>query len=125
MAQVSGTVVPRRRVILVRRVQALLAVVALLAAAGVGVATAASKTRTVKVTDRAYEPRKLTVRSGTKVVWSFNGSLPHNVEVTRGPELFSSSIYKKGTFSRRMRKRGTYRIVCTLHTYMTMRVVVR
>jgi plastocyanin len=93
--------------------------------AGVTVAGAASKTRTVKVTDSVYTPRKLTVRSGTKVVWSFNGALPHNVEVTRGPELFSSRIIKKGTFARRLRARGTYRIVCTLHTYMTMKVIVK
>lgn len=95
------------------------------AGAGVAVAGAASKTRTVNVTDSVYTPRKLTVRSGTKVVWRFNGSLPHNVEVTRGPELFSSSIFKKGQFARRLRARGTYKIVCTLHTNMTMKVIVR
>lgn len=112
---------------LVRRVHVLLAVTAVATgtAAGVSAAGAASKTRTVKVTDDGYSPRKMTVRSGTKVVWSFSGSLPHNVEVTRGPELFSSTIVKKGTFSRRLRRRGTYRIVCSLHTYMTQKVIVR
>ncbi len=109
------------------RVQALLAAIAVAgaAAAGVSVAGAASKTRTVKVTDSVYTPKRLTVKSGTKVIWSFDGKLPHNVEVTRGPELFSSRIIKKGTFARRLRARGTYRIVCTLHTYMTMKVIVR
>jgi plastocyanin len=90
-----------------------------------GPAVDAASTRTVQVRDSVYSPRVLKVRSGTKVVWNFNGSLPHNVEVTRGPELFSSSIVRRGTFAHRMRERGTYRIVCTLHTNMTMKVVVR
>jgi plastocyanin len=109
----------------IRRVHVLLAGVAVAAGTGVTVAGAASKTRTVKVTDSVYTPRKLTVPSGTRVVWRFDGALPHNVEVTRGPELFSSSIFKKGTFTRRLRERGTYKIVCTLHTNMTMKVIVR
>lgn len=113
--------------ILVRRVHALLAAIAIAAAAGtsITIASAATKTRTVRVTDSVYRPGTLTVRSGTKVIWRFNGKLPHNVEVTRGPELFSSSIFTRGTFARRMRERGTYRIVCTLHTRMRMKVIVR
>jgi plastocyanin len=109
---------------LVRRVQVLLAVSGVVVAVA-GVAGAASRTRTVKVTDSVYTPRKLTVRSGTKVVWRFDGKLPHNVEVARGPDLFTSSIYTKGTFARRLRARGTYRIVCTLHQNMTMKVIVK
>jgi len=99
--------------------------VAVAAAAACAGAAGAASTRTVKVRDSVYTPRKVVVRKGTKVVWSFRGQLPHNVEVTSGPELFSSSILKQGTFAHRMRKRGTYRIVCTLHTTMTMKVIVR
>lgn len=101
-------------------------VVAVVAATAVqlGAASAAS-TRTVKVRDSVYSPRKLTVTKGTKVVWSFQGNLPHNVEVSSGPELFSSTIVRQGTFARRLRARGTYRIVCTLHTNMKMKVIVR
>jgi plastocyanin len=104
----------------------LLCIVSAVVAAGtIGAAQGASRTRTVKVRDSVYTPKKLTVPSGTKVVWDFDGQLPHNVEVSRGPELFSSAIVKHGTFSHRMRKRGTYRIVCTLHQNMTMKVIVK
>jgi plastocyanin len=107
-----------------RRVAAALIVVAA-CGAGVGVAGAAS-TRTVKVTDNVYSPKRLTVKKGTKVVWSFRGAIPHNVDVASGPELFSSRILKSGTFAKRLTRRGTYRIVCTLHEAdMTMKVVVR
>lgn len=103
---------------------AALAVVA--AAASVGVADAKAPTRTVKVTDNVYTPKRLTVKRGTKVVWSFRGNIPHNVDVSSGPELFSSRIVKSGTFAKRLTRRGTYRIVCTLHEAdMTMKVVVR
>ncbi len=108
----------------VRRTSAGVVVVAVLAVSGAG-AFASSKTRTVRATDSVYTPKKLTVKSGTKVVWRFDGNLPHNVEVDRGPELFSSSITRKGTFTHRMKARGTYKIVCTLHTNMTMKVIVK
>jgi plastocyanin len=108
-----------------RAALALMLVVAVAAATVVAGASAAAKTRTVKATDSVYTPRKLTVRSGTTVVWDFNGSLPHNVEVTSGPELFSSSIVKRGTFTHKLRKRGTYKIVCSLHQNMTMKVIVK
>ena len=81
-----------------------LTLVAATAAVGAAGAGAASKTRTVQVRDSIYTPRKLTVGKGTTVVWNFDGSLPHNVEVTSGPELFSSSIFKHGTFKRKLRK---------------------
>lgn len=108
-----------------RRVLAMGVLACVAGAVTTGVGDAASS-RTVKVRDSFYSPKRLEVRSGTKVVWRFGGQLPHNVEVTRGPELFSSSIKKDGTFARTLRKRGTYKVVCTLHeATMTMKVVVR
>lgn len=108
-----------------RRVAAALLVMTAVTAS-VGVADAAAPTRTVKITDNVYSPKRLTVARGTKIVWSFRGNIPHNVDVSSGPELFSSRIQKSGTFARRLTRRGTYRIVCTLHEAdMTMKVVVR
>src|SRR5262245_25558737 len=86
-----------------------MAVVVAVAAVGIvdaGGAGAAPRTRTVDVVDSVYKPRRIRVRSGTKVVWRFDGTLPHNVEVFSGPELFSSTIMRKGTFARRFRARG-------------------
>ena len=52
---------------------------------------------------------------GTTVTWRWRGSAPHNVTVTRGPQRFRSATKTSGSFSRRIRKRGPYTIVCTIH----------
>ena len=57
----------------------------------------------------------VSVDRGTTVTWRWHGSAPHNVVVTRGPKKFRSRTKTSGRFSRRMRKRGTYTIVCTIH----------
>jgi plastocyanin len=47
------------------------------------------------------------------------------VVVQRGPATFQSKLKRSGSFSRKMRKRGTYKIVCSIHApdmAMTLRV---
>jgi hypothetical protein len=41
--------------------------------------------------------------------------------VTSGPRRFRSRTQARGTFARRLRARGTYRIICTVHG-QTMRI---
>ena len=43
------------------------------------------------------------------------GVAPHDVTVTRGPRKFHSKTQTKGTYSKKLRKRGTYRYICTVH----------
>ena len=62
------------------------------------------------------------VRRSTRVVWHFHGSRPHNVTVVRGPMRFASKTMTSGTYARRLTRRGTYSIVCTLHSGMAMRL---
>ena len=80
---------------------------------------ALAATRSVKVADD-YFVRKgsvptVTVKKGTKVTWRFSGRDMHNVAVTKGPVKFRSSFKSSGTYSKRVRRTGTYTIVCTIH----------
>jgi plastocyanin len=76
---------------------------------------AAGAESVVRIVDDAFRPKKLTVSRGTKVVWRWTGEHAHNVTVDSGPVLFHSTTKRDGTFKRRMWRRGTYRIVCTIH----------
>lgn len=86
------------------------------------VAGAAGKTSppTVKLGDNFFQPTKLTVTAGTKVTWTWTGSNTHNVTVLSGPQKFRSTDQSSGSYSRRLTKVGTYRIVCTFHPGMVM-----
>ena len=94
-------------------------------------ATALAATKTVKVGDnwfvRASGTPTVTVKKGDTVRWTFVGEDAHNVSVAKGPVKFSSPIKESGTFKKRMTRRGTYTIVCTLHGKkdQSMRLVVK
>ena len=62
---------------------------------------------------------------GTTVKWNWRGTRPHNVLVRSGPVSFESVVKRSGSFRRKMRRKGTYRIVCSIHApdmAMTLRV---
>jgi plastocyanin len=103
----------------------LVLIVVLLAAA----APASAATRNVKIGDdyfvRAGSPPTVSVFKGTTVKWNWRGSRPHNVLVRSGPASFQSAVKRSGSFKRKMRRKGTYKIVCSIHApdmAMTLRV---
>ena len=81
-------------------------------------APAAAATRNVKVGDdyyvRAGSPPTVSVKKGTTVKWNWTGRRQHNVVVRRGPVSFQSKLQRSGSYSRRMRRVGTYKIVCSI-----------
>ena len=100
-----------------KKLLGLVAVLSLLAAA----IPAFAATRTVRVADDVFAPKSLTVRKGDVVRFSWQGRHPHNVVVTQGPERFRTSIKRAPyTYRKRITRRGTYRIVCTIHPAMRM-----
>ena len=115
-----------------RRLAGIFGVVALLLALGVGVAvtSAASEKRgskTVKVADDFYSPDSLTISKGTKVKFNWVGNHKHNVVKTKGPGgAFSSTATSADgvNFKHKFTKSGTYKIICTIHPEMTMKVKV-
>ena len=94
--------------------------------ATVAVATAAiavpamAATKTVKIGDiwfisKAKNHGTVKAKVGDTVKWTWVGDFPHNVTVSKGPVKFKSKTQKKGTFSRKITKAGTYTIICTIH----------
>jgi plastocyanin len=101
---------------------ALLAALALLGALAV---PALAATKTIALRDTFFSPKSVTVKKGTTVKWVWRGRLPHNVTVKKGPVKFHSRTTTKGSFSKKLTKRGTYRIVCTIHPGMNLTLKVK
>ena len=110
-----------------KRLIAVLAAVAVTAGAMMAI-PAFGATRSVSVRDNVFSPRTLNARSGDTVRWVWRGNAPHNVVATtrpRGVSAFRSTIKENGTYRKRLTRRGTYRIICTIHQpgmRMTIRV---
>jgi plastocyanin len=101
-------------------------VLAVLAAGGLALAiqpaqAAKTKKKTVKVEDYFFTPAKMTVKRNTVVVWKWpaGGGDSHDVYLKKGPKgvkRFRSEIFVADTtYRKKLKKRGTYRIICTLH----------
>jgi plastocyanin len=111
------------------RAALLLAGVALL----VGAAPAAAARKTVRIYDNYFLADSLRVKPGTVVVWRWPGADEagdvHDVKLRSGPKgvkkFHSEAAATDYTFRRKLKKTGRYRIVCTLHEEMTMRIRVR
>jgi plastocyanin len=95
---------------------------------GAAATPAVAATKTVKVGDDWFvKPGNgsATVSKGTTVKWTNVGKSPHTVKVKKGPQKFESNIIAKGkSYSKKVKKKGTYTIICTIHSgqKMTLRV---
>jgi plastocyanin len=57
----------------------------------------------------------VTVVKDTVVTWVWKGRALHNVKVFRGPVRFGSSSKKSGKYRKKLTKRGTYTLYCSVH----------
>jgi plastocyanin len=103
----------------------LLLIGALGAAALSAVPAVAATTRSVRVTDNVFSPRSLTANRGDTIRFRWTGKAPHNVVRTSGPAFTRIATRKRGTVSRRVSRRGTYRLTCTIHPGMNLVLRVR
>jgi plastocyanin len=111
------------------RAAVLLAGVALLLSA----APAQAATKIVRIGDNYFLPDTLRVARGTTIVWRWpdfdEAGDVHDVKLKSGPKgvkkFQSEAAATDYTFKRRVTVPGRYRIVCTLHEDMTMRIRVR
>ena len=92
-------------------------------------APAGAATKNVKIGDdyfvRAGNPPTVSVKKGTTVKWNWRGSRQHNVVVQSGPRSFQSALKRSGSFKRKMKRAGTYKLICSIHApdmAMTLRV---
>lgn len=86
-------------------------------AAGAVVAEAATRTVSWKI----GSIKTLTIKRNDIVKWVWADSKPHDV---RGPGL-RTSIKTRSRASKRFTRRGTFRYICTVHSNMRTKVVVR
>src|SRR5215213_10868917 len=90
---------------------------------------ALSKRKSIEVDDDYFvkegKPSTVTVKAGTKVEWEWEGENVHNVTVKKGPVKFHSKNKTSGSYTKTLKKKGTYKIVCTIHApdmRMTLKV---
>lgn len=70
-----------------------------------------------------FEPKEITVSAGTKVVWSHNDNVAHDVI---SPGLFKSQVMERGgEFNFTFDKAGEYAYYCSLHPSMTGKIIVK
>ena len=98
----------------------LLVLAVLVASGGLAVFSAAAPSATrVKVGDnffvRSSGVPTVTVSKGERVKWVWRGRAPHNVKAVAGPARFGSSTMTDGSYTKKLRKRGTYTIICSVH----------
>ncbi len=90
-------------------------------AAGSGRARAAAS-HTVVIRNYSYSPQTLRVRRGDSVTWQWrSGSVLHNVYGSR----LHSRTQARGSYTVRFTSAGTYSSYCSLHPFMTGKIVVR
>ena len=90
-------------------------------------APALSKHKSLEVDNNYFvkkgKPRTVTVHKGDTVEWEWEGMTnPHNVTVVKGPVKFHSKTITSGKFEKKLKKAGTYKIVCTIHRALGMKM---
>lgn len=102
-----------------RKTRLLLGVVVAVASLALATPAQTATTKSVKVGDNYFVRAKgvptVTVKHGTTVRWHFAGHSFHDVAVSSGPVKFKSKVMSSGSFSKRLTKKGTYKIYCTIH----------
>jgi plastocyanin len=83
------------------------------------VLAAPASAKRVKIGDdwyvRAGSAPTVRVAKGATVTWRWVGRDDHNVVVRKGPQRFRSPLKDSGKYRKRLRKRGTYKIICSIH----------
>jgi plastocyanin len=110
--------------------------VSLAAAVGTGLvheqsaiaAAAATAVAESVVTIHAYsfDPGKVAIPKGAKIVWINKDEDVHTIESQDGPEAFQSpALDSGGRFELLLRHAGTYHYICSVHPFMHGTIVVR
>jgi plastocyanin len=77
----------------------------------------------MKIDNFTFNPQQITVKAGTKVIWTNNDDIPHTVTSKTG--IFKSKpLDTDDKFSFTFTTPGTYSYFCALHPHMTGSIVV-
>lgn len=106
-----------------RKLPALITVVAV--AAALGAAVALARTKSVGMGDNYFFNGSVTIKKGDSVHWHWSKTQNlHNVVSKKGVR-FHSKTGHSGNFTYTFRKKGTFTIICTKHpSVMRMKVKV-
>ena len=86
----------------------------------------AAETREVGIDNYSFSPGDLIVPAGTTVTWVNHDETPHTVVAAGDPRAFrSGGLDTDDKFSFTFTKPGIYSYLCTVHPYMTGKVVVK
>jgi plastocyanin len=101
--------------------------VAVVATIGVSLATipAFAATKTISVRDNSFSPKSTTVKRNTVIRFTWRGSNPHNVISTSARKIKPIATRTSGSVSRKLTKKGTYRMLCSIHEGMTLKITVK
>jgi plastocyanin len=78
----------------------------------------------VSIVNFAFTPGEITIAPGENVTWTNDDGAPHGLEYHDGAKG-TDLLLPGASFSRRFDRPGTYEYNCSVHPYMTGRVVVR
>jgi plastocyanin len=79
----------------------------------------------VVIDNFTFNPRRLTVRAGTRVTWVNRDDVPHTATSVGKPRVFDSrALDTDEQFSHTFKTPGTYKYFCAVHPKMTAEVVV-
>jgi plastocyanin len=89
--------------------------------------------KSVRIYDNYFLKDDLTVKRGATVTWRWPGVYEagdvHDVKLKSGPKgakrFHSEAAATDYTFRRKLKVPGRYRIICTLHEEMTMKIRVK
>jgi plastocyanin len=88
---------------------------------GQAVAAAANA---VKIDNFTFAPGTLTVNAGTTVTWKNEDDSPHRIADKNGT-FTSAALDTDDTFSHTFTAPGMYAYICTIHPYMTGKIIVK
>jgi plastocyanin len=74
----------------------------------------------VAVKDDFFAPKKVTIRKGSIIKWTWHGFNEHNVHV--GGKKSGDKF--KGTFQHRFLNKGRFKVLCTIHEDLGMEMTV-
>jgi plastocyanin len=78
----------------------------------------------VAIHDFKFQPARVVVSRGTRVIWTNKDSDPHTI--SSKPAHWSSQALDTGkSFATVTKKAGTFAYICTIHPFMHATVVVR
>lgn len=89
-----------------------------------GEAAAAANSAAVRIDNFNFTPPTLVVTPGTTVTWTNADDSPHTVREKDG-KFKSAALDTDDTFSQTFTALGEYEYFCSIHPYMTAKIVVK